>query len=142
MKLEDFYENVYQAYKNYIKNNSNYGDIVVKHCNESSPRFPVISCELSNNTDTEKCTIDKREYYEAFYFTINIYTKDKTINNQLIASKVINDELSNITIEFFNKLNMRKTLNRPTPNLDTNITRKTIQYQCYVGNARIDIIRR
>lgn len=142
MKLEDFYENVYQAYKKYIINNANFGDIVVKKSNETSPRFPIISCQLSNNTDTDRCTVDKREYYEAFYFTINIYTKDKKTNNTTIASKVINDELSNLTIEFFNKLNMKKTLNRPTPNLDTSILRKTIQYQCYVGNARIDIIRR
>lgn len=142
MTLNEFEDNVYNAYKKYIKENSSYGDIVVKHCNESSPRFPVISCVLSNNTSTNKGTIDKIEYYEAFYFTINIYTKDKVINNKTIASKVINDELSNLTIEFFDKLNMYKTLNRPTPNLDTSILRKTIQYQCYVGNARIDIIRR
>ena len=142
MRLEDFYENVFQAFKNYIKNNSSYGDIVEKSSTNTSPRFPIISCELSNNIDTNRATIDKIEYYEAFYFTINIYTKDKVINGQTIASKVINDELSNLTTQFFNNLNMKKTLNKPTPNLDTSILRKTIQYQCYVGNARLNIIRR
>lgn len=142
MRLEDFYENVFQTFKDYIKNNSSYGDIVEKFSTNTSPRFPIISCESSNNIDTNRATIDKIEYYEAFYFTINIYTKDKVINGQTIASKVINDELSNLTTQFFNNLNMKKTLNKPTPNLDTSILRKTIQYQCYVGNARLNIIRR
>ena len=126
----------------FTENNSSYGDIVEKSSTNTSPRFPIISCELSNNIDTNRATIDKIEYYEAFYFTINIYTKDKVINGQTIASKVINDELSNLTTQFFNNLNMKKTLNKPTPNLDTSILRKTIQYQCYVGNARLNIIRR
>lgn len=142
MKLEDFYENVFQAYRKYIIENTNYGDIVEKTSTNTSPKFPIITCELSNNIDTNRATIDKIEYYEAFYFTINIYTKDKVIDGQTKASKVINDELSNLTTKFFSNLNMKKTLNKPTPNLDTSILRKTIQYQCYVGNAKINIIRR
>lgn len=142
MKLEDFYENVFKAYKDYLTEKSSYGVEVVKFLNNSTPKFPLVSLELSNNIDTNRSTIDKIEYYEAFYFTINIYTKNKVINGTTIASKVINDELSNLTVEFFSNLNMKKTLNKPTPNLDTSILRKTIQFQCYVGNARINIIRR
>ena len=142
MKLEDFYENVFQAYKDYLTEKSSYGVEVVKFLNNSTPKFPLVSLELSNNIDTNRSTIDKIEYYEAFYFTSNIYTKNKVINGTTIASKVINDELSNLTVEFFSNLNMKKTLNKPTPNLDTSILRKTIQFQCYVGNARINIIRR
>lgn len=142
MKLEDFYENVFKEYKDYLTEKSSYGVEVVKFLNNSTPKFPLVSLELSNNIDTNRSTIDKIEYYEAFYFTSNIYTKNKVINGTTIASKVINDELSNLTVEFFSNLNMKKTLNKPTPNLDTSILRKTIQFQCYVGNARINIIRR
>ena len=37
---------------------------------------------------------------------------------------------------------MKKTLDKPTPNFDTSILRKTKQYQCLIGNVRGNIVRR
>jgi hypothetical protein len=138
------YEQIFDAYKEFIENNSQYNARVVKYNTNTSTYFPLITCVLSDNRDTDYCTIDKIERYEEFYFTIDIYTKDKTKGaNIQVASQIINDELSKLTIQFFGeKLNMKKTLNKPTPNLDTSILRKTIQYQCLIGNARGNIIRR
>ena len=60
-----------------------------------------------------------------------------------IASDEINKELCKLTTHFFGEImNMKKTLNRPTPNLDTSILRRTMQYQCLIGNVRGNIIRR
>lgn len=142
--MTDKYDEIFNAFKKYIEENSQYGARVVKYNTNTSTYFPLITCVLSDNKDTEHCTIDKIEYYEAFYFTIDIYTKDKTKGaNIQVASQIINDELSKLTMKFFGeKLNMKKTLNRPTPNLDTSILRKTIQYQCLIGNVRGNIIRR
>lgn len=140
----DKYDEIFNAYKEYIETNSKYNARVVKYNTNTSTYFPVITCKLSDNKDTDFCTTDKIEYYEAYYFTIDIYTKDKKNgNNILVASQIINDELSKLTMIFFGeKLNMKKTLNRPTPNLDSSILRKTIQYQCLIGNVRGNIIRR
>ena len=150
MQIEDFFENVFDAYKKYIESNSSYGVKVFKFYNDDSPYLPTTICGLSNNADTNESTIDKIEYYEAFYFTITHYAKDKTIQETIddkvvskrVSAKIINDETRKLTISFFKNLNMRKTLDRPIPNLDKSILRNRMQYQCYVGNARIDIIRR
>lgn len=138
------YEKIFKEYKNFIEENSQYNARVVKNNTNTSTYFPVITCVLSDNRDTDDCTIDKIEYYESFYFTIDIYTKDQIIDGDItIASQIISDELSKLTINFFGeKLNMKRTLNRPTPNLDTSVLRKTIQYQCLIGNVRANIIRR
>lgn len=140
----DVYDEIFNAFKNYVEENSEYNPRIVKYNTNTSTYFPIITCILSDNKDTNYCTIDKIEYYEEFYFTIDIYTKDKKNgNNVVIASQIINDELSRLTMEFFGgKLNMKKTQNKPTPNLDTSILRKTIQYQCLIGNVRENIIRR
>ena len=139
----DKYEEVFSRYKKFIEENSQYNARVVKYNTNTSTYFPTITCVLSDNKDTDYCTIDKIERYEALYFTINIYTKDKNINNGVIASDVINKELCKLTTYFFGEeLNMKKTLNKPTPNLDTSILRRTIQYQCLIGNVRGNIIRR
>lgn len=142
--MTDKYDEIFDRFKKYIENNSQYGARVVKYNTNTSSYFPLITCVLSDNTDTEQTTVDKVEYYEAFYFTIDIYTKDKTNGPNIVtASQIINDELSKLTMKFFGEeLNMKKTLNRPTPNLDASILRKTIQYQCLIGNVRGNIIRR
>lgn len=140
----DVYDKIFEQYKQFIENNSQYQPRVVKNNTNTSTYFPIVSCILSNNIDTDYCTIDMIERYEEFYFTIDIYTKDKNDGaSGTIASQVISDELTRLTLQFFGeKLRMKKTLNRPTPNLDTSILRKTIQYQCLIGNVRENIIRR
>lgn len=141
--MTEKYELIFNDYKKFIEENSQYGARVVKYNTNTSSYFPLITCILSDNKDTDECTIDYIEKYEAFYFTIDIYTKNKSINDKTIASQIISEELTKLTIQFFgDKLRMKKTLNKPTPNLDTEILRKTIQYQCLIGNVRGNIIRR
>lgn len=142
--MTDKYDEIFDRYKEFIENNSQYGVRVVKYNTNTSTYFPLITCVLSDNKDTDNCTNDKIEFYESFYFTIDIYTKDKTKgNNLVVASQKISDELTKLTIKFFGEImNMKRTLNRPTPNLDSSILRKTIQYQCLIGNVRGNIIRR
>jgi hypothetical protein len=140
----DFYEEMFAQYKDFIENNSIYKPSVVKYNNNMASKFPTIVFYMSNNTNTDNGTVDRIEKYEAIYFTINIYTKDKTKGTSIVTtSQVINNELSKLTTQFFgNIIGMKKTLDSPQPNLDTSILRKVIQYQCLRGNAKGDIIRR
>lgn len=138
----DKYEEIFDRFKKFIEENSQYNARVVKYNTNTSSYFPLITCVLSDNKDTDYCTLGKEEFYESHFFTINIYTKDKTINSEKISSDVINKELCKLTTYFFGEMNMKKTLNRPTPNLDQSILRRTMQFQCLIGNVRGNIIRR
>lgn len=150
----DKYEEIYEQFKQFIENNSKYNVIVVKNSTYTSTYFPIITFVLDDNRDTDYCSNDKIEFYEAHYYTINIYTKDKNVtvtkeqngeeieSIEKVASQVINNELTKLTIQFFNQLNMKRTLCKYTPNLDNRILRRTINYQCLIGNARGNIIRR
>ena len=138
----DKYEEIYARFKQYIESNSQYNAKVVKYNTNTSTQFPLVTFVLDDNKDTDNCTNDKIEFYEAHYYIINIYTKDKNRNGETIASQVINDELTKMTIQFFNQLNLKRTLCKYTPNIDTNVLRRTLNYQCLIGNARGNIIRR
>ena len=139
----DIYNEIFEKYKSFIEENSEYSPRVVKYYTNTSTHFPIISFILSNDVNTDNATIDKIEYYDEHYYTIDIYTQNKTKGANIVtASQVINDELTRLTIQFFDNLNMKRTLCRPTPNIDKSVLRKTIQYQCLVGNARKNIIRR
>lgn len=150
----DKYEEIVERFKVFIESNSKYNARVVKYNTNTSTYFPIVTCVLDDNRDTDYCTNDKIEFYEAHYFIINIYTKDKNVtvtkeqngeeieSIEKVASQVINNELTKLTIQFFNQLNMKRTLCKYTPNLDTSVLRRTINYQCLIGNARGNIIRR
>lgn len=143
MDADEKFEEIYQAYRKYMLENSKYSPEITKKNLETASKFPTVTFTMSNNTATDNCTIDYIEQYEEFYFTINIYTKDKTVDNKVVASQIINNELSKLTNEYLGqKLHMKKTLNSPTPNLDTSILRRTMRYQCMIGSAMGDIIRR
>ena len=139
--MTDKYDLIFDAFKKYIESNSKYGARVVKYNTNTSTYFPLVTLDQSDNQDTDRNSSKNIDYFESFYFTINIYTKNKGSGAKMIASQVIDKELTTLTMEFFRKINMRKTLNKPTPNLDTSIFRRTIQYQCVMGN-RENIIRR
>lgn len=141
--MVDKYEEILDRYKKFIEENSQYNARVVKYNTNTSAYFPLVTCVLSDNKDTDRCTLGKEEYYEAHYFTINIYTKDKKTEEGIIASDVINKEICKLTTYFFGEImNMKKTLNEPAPNLDNSILRRIMQYQCLIGNVRGNIIRR
>lgn len=136
------YNEIFKEYQKYITDNSNYDARVIKTYTSTSTKFPIISCQLSNFIDTEFCTIDMIEKYEEMYLTIDIYTQDKNIDNSTLASQLINDELTNLTIKFFESKKMKRTLCRLTPNADKSITRRTIQYQGLVSRYNKNITRR
>ena len=138
----DKYEEIYDRFKKFIESNSQYNAKVVKYNTNTSTYFPIVSCVLDDNKDTDYCTNDKIEFYEAHYYIINIFTKDQNQGEEKIASQVINNELTKLTIQFFNELNMKRTLCRYTPNMDTSILRRTLNFQCLLGNVRGNIIRR
>lgn len=139
--MTDKYDLIFDAYKKHIEDNSQYGARVVKYNTNTSTYFPLITFTLSNNVDLDNNSLYNVDYFEKFYFTIDIYTKNKGSGEELIASQVIDKELELLTTDFFRKLGFNKTLNKPTPNLDTSIFRRTMQYQCEIGN-RGNIIRR
>lgn len=139
--MTDKYDEIFKAYKKFMEDKSQYGVRVVKYNTNTSTYFPLISFELSNKVDADNTTSKRIDDYEGFYFTINQYTKNKGNGAKMIASQIIDNELERLTLEFLHKLNIKITMNKPTPNLDTSIFKRTIQGQCMINN-RWNIIRR
>lgn len=129
------YDVIFERYKQFILDNSKYSPRVVKYSSRESADFPLTTCELKNDIDTNIQTQKKIDKSKKFYFTINHYARDKVINKKTIASQIMINELVDLTNTFFgDMLNMRCTLDTPTPNLDTEILRQTQQYQCEIDN--------
>lgn len=138
----DLYNEIFQLEKEYVESNSQYGVRVVKSNTNTSSYFPIVVCRPSNMTDTDFTTIDKIESHGELYISNNVYTQDKTIDNNKIASELINDEITKLIVEFYNKINMRMTMCEFTPNLDKSVLRRTIRHQGLVSLSRKTITRR
>lgn len=139
--MTDKYDEIFEVYKNFMESKSQYGVRVVKYNTNTSTYFPLITFELSNRVDTDNKTYKDIDNYEKYYFTINQYTKNKKKGAVMIASQEIDKELEELTLEFLHKFNLKITVNKPTPNLDTSIFKRTIQAQGEI-NSRYNIIRR
>lgn len=134
----DFNE-LFLEYKKFIEEYSEYNPKVVKYCTYKSTYFPIIDFRQSDSTETRNRTVDQIEYYDNEDFTIMIYAQDKGE----ISRNVILDELQNLTHIFMGiHKNMRRTSCRNLPNLDTDVGRKLMQYQCRWGNVYGNIWRR
>jgi len=139
--MTDKYDEIFEVYKNFMESKSQYGVRVVKYNTNTSTYFPLITFELSNRVDTDNKTYKNIDNYEKYYFTITQYTKNKKKGAVMIASQEIDKELEKLSLEFLHKLNLKITVNKPTPNLDTSIFKRTIQAQGEI-NSRYNMIRR
>lgn len=133
------FSNLFLEYKNYIKSNSKYNPEVVKDFNYDNSYFPIIDFNNSNSINSNDATIDGIEYYDNEYFRIIIYAKD--IGE--ISKNIITEELVELTQKFLGRYKgMRRTECQPIPNMDTNVLRTLIEYQCQIGNIYGNIVRR
>lgn len=124
-----FYNELFDAYKQFILANSKYSPRVVKISNNTSTYFPIVvfpKPRSSGGTKTQKNIYKSRNEY----FTIEQYAQNKG----KVPAQVIIDELSDLSLEFFGRLNINNTLDEPKPNIDTNIIRNVQQYQCNIDN--------
>lgn len=133
------FSNLFLDYKKYIEENSIYNPKVVKHVNYDKQTFPVIDFHYQNSVNTNDATVDGIEYYDDEYFEVIIYA----IDNNGTSRNVITEELIELTHKFLGRYKgMRRTLCTPIPNMDTNVLRTLINYQCQVGNIYGNIVRR
>lgn len=130
--MEDFYNNLFLVYFNYMTKNSKYNPDVVKKAPQRSVYFPTIEFKMMNdNIDNNSCSIDNLDYYSYVYLQVSIYT----INDKDIDKSIISDELSKLTNKFFLKIGMLKTEQEDdAPNSDQTVLRRIISYEGKVYN--------
>lgn len=132
-------DKIYLGYKEFIEANSQYNPMVVKDFTYKSTYFPIIDFKHDDDIESNERTLDQIECYDDEYFTIMIYAQDKGS----VSRNVILNELKKLTNIYMSlKLNMRRTSCRHLPNLDTDVGRLLIKYQCRWDNVYGKIWRR
>lgn len=132
MGLPDIYDNIFDYSKTYINNNSEYSPKVLKSQPTTNKYFPiVIITEIDNPLYDE--TLSKTEQKYNVFYEIEIYTTNKGS----IAKETIAEELKILVNNVFdNYYGFSRTSCRPTPNIDLNVFRYTLQFRGIVDSNK------
>lgn len=133
------FNSLFLEYKSFIEEHSKYKPKVVKDFIYKSTYFPIVDFKHDDSVENYNRTLDQIEYYDDEYFKITIYAQDE--GN--LSRNVIIDELKRLTHIFMGmKKNMKRTSCKNIPNLDTDVSRLLMKYQCRWDNVYGNIWRR
>lgn len=132
MKIEN---KLFNLYNEYIKTYSQFEPEIYNDTPQELSKFPTIIFVENNNKDSNiNKTTNKIEYSNDLQYKIEIYSKNKTINNKLYARKTITDELKYLTFEFLSKCNISRTDCRKGEYLDLSVDRTIILGECNINS--------
>jgi hypothetical protein len=135
----DIETDLFSMYKKYLLENSQYlsqdKQCVFLKAPQSLTIFPTIVVKEMNSIDASSYkTTNRQEYVNNLSYKIEIYTKNQNVDNKLISSKVIQNELKYLTLKFFNDVGFERTLCEPAEYLDVTVDRLIILEKCLINS--------
>lgn len=115
-----------KEYNSFIKANSVFKDklLVLPDTPQSFSNFPTIIFKEANNYDsTDLMTLNRMEYGDDLTYQVEIYTKDVVIGNTTYHSRVIINELKDLTAKFFRNVGFTRTSSQRGEYIDINVKR-------------------
>lgn len=124
------YDEIYGELKKYVKLHSKYSPVILKR--PSGNKLPKVVFEEIRNDAL--CVGDP---HSQLGFEINIYAGTIEFEGELLDSMEVVRELQGIVASFMEDTMMfKRGLVRPTPNIDSNIYRITMQYETTISDLR------
>lgn len=99
--------------------------------------FPYIYMEIGDNSASQVYTsLNQSQHFSNVSVLFDIYTMDTDNYNKKDMAVVIAESLIKVIQVNFG---MRCTMNKPLPNLDTNVSRRRVQFNCLYDNIKKEI---
>lgn len=128
------YDEVRNGLKNYLSQNSTYKPSVKPFA--SGNDFPYVVFEKINDTERESDS-SRNTVISSIEFEINIYAKDMSIQNKMVAGRSIATEIEESIKRYMgDRLGFKRNYDRPTPNIDETVYRITMRYQIKFNERR------
>lgn len=128
------FEEVRKGLSTYLKENSDYKPLTTTIV--STDKYPKVVISKADDRESKSDTF-RRNVISDLVFEIDIYAKDKVIGNKTISSRIIATELENLIKRYMGDMcGFKRTLDKPTPNIDTTIYRVTMRYSASYNDKR------
>lgn len=122
-------QDLIKEYNEFIKTNSVFKDklIVLPDTPRSFSTFPTIIFKESNNIDnTQIKTTNSLEYGDDLTYQIEIYTKDVLVGNTMYNSRIVINELKDLTYKFFRNVGFTRTSSTRGEYIDITVKRQVM----------------
>lgn len=130
-----------KEYKEFITNNTKYVSKILPKTPQSISSFPTIIFKESGNSDyTIGKTSESLEYMNLLLYTVEIYTKDTLVDNEIIKSRQLMLELKQLTFEFFRRIGFNRMSCNRGEYADITVDRLIIVEQGKINNWNKKII--
>lgn len=124
------YDAVYGRFETFLKEHCTFDIMLLNQ--PAGEIFPNVVFEEINNT-----SISISDPHSLISYEINIYAKDKVIDGELVSSMDVARIISRYSAMFMEQIcGFRRIANKPTPNIDSNIYRITMQYTAKASDTR------
>lgn len=127
----DLTDTIYKYLKVYLQA-SRYSPRVLKTSLQQSKKFPLVTVtEEDNSLAQGSFPYNEREIEDKYYWEINIYSTDISLDNKTVSGAEVCNELKILVDNIMSKrFKLTRLSCRPTPNLDDTIYRVTMRYSC------------
>lgn len=120
-----------KEYNAFMKKNSVFAEKlqILPDTPQSFSKFPTIIFKEQDNTDNlSLLTLNRLEFGDNLTYQIDIYTKNITINGTEYNSRVIINELKNLTAKFFKYCGFQREGSTRGEYTDINVKRQTMLF--------------
>lgn len=120
-----------KEYNAFMKKNSVFAEKlqILPDTPQSFSKFPTIIFKEQDNTDNlSLLTLNRLEFGDNLTYQVDIYTKNITINGTEYNSRVIINELKNLTAKFFKYCGFQREGSTRGEYKDINVKRQTMLF--------------
>lgn len=120
-----------KEYNAFMKKNSVFAEKlqILPDTPQSFSKFPTIIFKEQDNTDNlSLLTLNRLEFGDNLTYQVDIYTKNITINGTEYNSRVIINELKNLTTKFFKYCGFQREGSTRGEYTDINVKRQTMLF--------------
>lgn len=120
-----------KEYNAFMKKNSVFAERlqILPDTPQSFSKFPTIIFKEQDNTDNlSLLTLNRLEFGDNLIYQVDIYTKNITINGTEYNSRVIINELKNLTAKFFKYCGFQREGSTRGEYTDLNVKRQTMLF--------------
>lgn len=129
-----YFDEIKKALKEYLDKNSIYAPFVTTVA--TNQKYPKVVIEKVDDRELES-DIQRLNIFSIINIELNIYAKDMTQGTKTLSGRTVATEIEeNIKMFMGNICGFKRTLDKPTPNIDTSIYRITMRYQIKVSDTR------
>lgn len=131
-----------KEYNAFMKKNSVFAERlqILPDTPQSFSKFPTIIFKEQDNTDNlSLLTLNRLEFGDNLTYQVDIYTKNITINGTEYNSRVIINELKDLTAKFFKYCGFQREGSTRGEYTDINVKRQTMLFSGSLSSWNINI---